>query len=229
VSDGADAASDNMVVTVLADSDGDGIPNSEDNCPTVSNPDQSDQNGNGIGDVCEAFGPGTFWIGLKNSDDQGTQFDLRTEIYRNNVLVTVGETRCITGVTRNPSLAKEVAVPVGSVSNPNLGPGDVLSLRVFTRIGTNPDGTKCAGPGGSHSNAVGLRLYYDSTTRPSRFGALIPPNALGDYFLHSTGSGYYFDATPPTAATAKYKDSAGINFATGNLWKEIGTWDMTVP
>src|SRR5712691_2669327 len=41
------------------------------------------------------------WLGLQNSDDQGTNFDLLAEIYRNGVLVTSGLTRCITGVTRN--------------------------------------------------------------------------------------------------------------------------------
>jgi hypothetical protein len=35
------------------DVDGDGIPNAEDNCPTVPNGDQLDMNGNGIGDACE--------------------------------------------------------------------------------------------------------------------------------------------------------------------------------
>ena len=31
------------------------------------------------------------WLGLKNSDDQGTRFDLRAEIYKNGVLVASGE------------------------------------------------------------------------------------------------------------------------------------------
>jgi len=35
------------------DSDGDGIINVNDNCPDISNPDQVDTDGNGIGDVCE--------------------------------------------------------------------------------------------------------------------------------------------------------------------------------
>ncbi len=35
------------------DDDGDGIPNSTDNCPTVVNPDQSDIDGDGIGDACD--------------------------------------------------------------------------------------------------------------------------------------------------------------------------------
>ena len=47
------------------------------------------------------------WIGLKNSDDQGTQFDLKAEVYKNSVLVASGQALCITGVTRNPDKAIE--------------------------------------------------------------------------------------------------------------------------
>jgi hypothetical protein len=39
-----------------ADSDGDGVPNAEDNCPSVANRDQADANGNMIGDACEVMG-----------------------------------------------------------------------------------------------------------------------------------------------------------------------------
>ncbi|MGI5830101.1 MAG: amidohydrolase family protein [Bradymonadia bacterium] len=35
------------------DIDGDGIPNSSDNCPTVANPDQADTDGDGEGDACD--------------------------------------------------------------------------------------------------------------------------------------------------------------------------------
>src|SRR4029453_13152591 len=34
------------------DSDGDGMPNDVDNCPTIANPDQTDANGDGFGDTC---------------------------------------------------------------------------------------------------------------------------------------------------------------------------------
>ena len=36
------------------DSDGDGVPDSIDNCPLVPNPDQADADGNGTGDACQA-------------------------------------------------------------------------------------------------------------------------------------------------------------------------------
>jgi len=49
------------------------------------------------------------------------------------------------------------------------GISDGLSLKILTRIGTNPDGTKCGG----HNNAVGLRLYFDATSRVSKLGATI--------------------------------------------------------
>ena len=40
-------------VAAPVDSDGDGVPDNEDNCPNVSNQDQADSDGDGVGDACE--------------------------------------------------------------------------------------------------------------------------------------------------------------------------------
>ena len=49
--------SDSAEVTVIGpglDTDGDGIPDAEDNCPAVPNPGQEDTDGDGVGDVCDS-------------------------------------------------------------------------------------------------------------------------------------------------------------------------------
>jgi len=172
-----------------------------------------------------ALGPASLWIGLKNSDDQGTAFDLQAEVAINSVLVATARTLCIAGVTRNPDKAKKAMILFGFFPPVSVAPDDVLSLTIRTRIGTNPDGTKCAG----HSNAVGLRLYYDAVTRPSRFGVELTPDPREHVFLHSSSGSDFLDATAPTAATAQFKDSVGVNFKNGNPWRAIGSWSMTLP
>ena len=84
--------------------------------------------------------------------------------------------------------------------------------------------TKVTGSRG-HSNAAGLRLYYDAKSSPSRFGMEIAPAPIKDYYLHSNRTGYFLDNTRPTATEAKYKDSPSVNRTT---YKEIGTWSFTV-
>jgi hypothetical protein len=112
------------------------------------------------------------WLGLKNSDDQGTRFDVRVDVYKNGALVASGISYCITGVARNPALAKRVHIPLGSTHGaPFNGTTDVLSLKVLTRIGTHGAGGFCGG----RSNAAGLRLYFDARDRPSSFHATFGP------------------------------------------------------
>ena len=127
----------------------------------------------GSAELLSALGDVHAWLGLKNSDDQGTQFDLRAELSVNGALVASGTTRCITGVTRNPSLAEGVTVGFGSFAPVVVNASDVVQLKLSTRIGTNPDGSKCAG----HSSATGLRVYYDSTGHSARFGEIVSPLA----------------------------------------------------
>ena len=99
----------------------------------------------------------TVWVGLKNSDDQGTYFDIRAEVLKNGEVIASAEVKDIQGITRNPDKAKEVVVAFGTIPDTTFEVGDIFSVRVLTKVADT----------GGHSNAVGLRLYYDSVSRPS--------------------------------------------------------------
>ena len=201
--------------------------------------------------------PVKVFVGLRNSDDILTAFDIRVELRKivnagnpgNPVVVAVasGLSRCVRGLVRAPADAREVSVPFDSFSPIAVNPGEALELVVLTRVGTNPDGTRCTGTGAGHSNATGLRLYYDrlsndATTRHSRWGATITPNSAADLYLRSDGNACpggggqstavttrFLSGTAPGATNAKCKDSAGVNFAGGNLYQVVGTWSVTAP
>ncbi len=55
-------------IALARDTDGDGVPNTEDNCPNITNPDQIDTNGNRIGDACE--------LRIIDNDNDGIRDDL---------------------------------------------------------------------------------------------------------------------------------------------------------
>jgi len=166
-------------------------------------------------------GPTKLWIGLKNGVDRGTRFDLKTELYLNGVLSSEGRTLCIVGITRNPSNAKLIEVPSNPIEGLTLNSGDVVSLKVSARIGTNSDGTKCS----RRNSATGLRLYYDAEFRSSSLKAKMLSASMADYYLHYTRGSYFLNDTLPTGAV-KHKDSPSVNFNNRNRWKEIGTWSM---
>jgi gliding motility-associated-like protein len=42
-----------IIITVISDSDGDGVSDTKDNCPLIANPNQEDIDGDGKGDVCD--------------------------------------------------------------------------------------------------------------------------------------------------------------------------------
>jgi alpha-tubulin suppressor-like RCC1 family protein len=144
-----------------------------------------------------ALGPAHVWLGLKNSDDIGTRFDVRVEAYKNSTLVASGETPCIQGLTQNSNLAKDVAISFDPFPAADFnGTSDVFSLKVLTRIGTTASGALCGG----HSSAVGLRLYFDATSRAANVAMTIAPTQPE---FTSVSSGLYHTCSRVSDGTAR--------------------------
>lgn len=186
------------------------------------------------GTILSGGGFATFWVGLKKSDNEGALFDLQVELFRDGALVAVGETLCLSGVTKDPEQAKEVVVRLlptsaGRDAPPAFG---AFALRVFTRLGTNGAGELCQGPQGSRNSASGLRLYYDAKDRPSRFNIGITPEPFLDYFLHSFSANArsdFLDTLAPEAETVRHRSSDRLNFKKRNFWQPISAWYLSLP
>jgi alpha-tubulin suppressor-like RCC1 family protein len=113
-----------------------------------------------------AAGDLAVWVGTKNGDDlNDTQFDIRAELYKNNALLSSGQILCVAapGRQKDDDGARPIMVAFGNLSNGAMAAGDVISLRMSARIGTNRDGTKCA----EHPRAIRVRVYFDSLSRRS--------------------------------------------------------------
>jgi len=89
-----------------------------------------------VGKSLAPLGPVTVWLRLRNNDDTRTCFDPRVDFLRNGVTTATGEAKDIRGIARNPYLLEEVAVTFGSISHNQLNSGNVLSLRMLTKVTT---------------------------------------------------------------------------------------------
>jgi len=158
------------------------------------------------------------WAGLRNSDDQGTHFDVRAEIwqdYPGGTMIGSGEIYNITNLARNPSLAREIVIPFSNIVTTGFdGSNNVLELRILTRIGTDGNGNFAGG----HANATGLRAYFDSTARSANSGVAIrvndspvaianvsPPSGLTPLTVDFSATGSY----DPDGTIAQYEWDLG--------------------
>jgi len=156
--------------------------------------------------------PAEVWIGLKNSDDVGTKFDLLAEGLHNNVVVGSGELDGVNGGSSGFNNAKLRAISLALSSVQDLSGGGTICLRLFVRISNTVAG---------HRSGT-ARLWYNDAAADSRFDLRIGTND-GNLYLRNN---FNLAGTPGTGP----KQTADVfvdKLKDGNAWKPFGTWCVT--
>lgn len=166
-----------------------------------------------------AVGPAKVWLGLKNSDDVGTKFDLFAEVIKNGSTVGTGYLPNVPGGSSgfNNAVLRTIIL---ALSGPTVTvcTGDTLSFRLSVRI---------TAVGGHRSGTA--RLWYNGAfidsgpTRDagSRFGATIA-GGPANYFLRS---GFLLNTT--AGSSKQFIDVFVDRAVGGNPFKPFGTWSKT--
>ena len=159
-----------------------------------------------------SVGPVKVWIGLKNSDDVGTKFDLLAEVYRDDTLVTAGHLDNVLGGSTgfNNAILRSITLdPFDPVDFPT---GSQTKIKLYVR-------NACLGP--THNSGT-VRLWYADTGANSRFAATVGATTT-DYYLQSN----FLLGTTAGPARQSIDVAAGTPCSP---YKTFGTWtNRTTP
>jgi uncharacterized repeat protein (TIGR03803 family) len=150
-------------------------------------------------------GPADAWIGLKNSDDVGTSFDLLAEVFQDAVLVASGQLNGVPGVGSgfNNARLRTIALTPATVT-----PGTTLSVRLSVRVAAD-----------SRHRSGTARLWFNDASANTGLETAIggaPANYyLWDGFKLGTAVG-----SGPKKALDIFVDRT----KDGNAFKAFGTW-----
>jgi hypothetical protein len=156
-----------------------------------------------------ALSPARIWVGLKNSDDVGTRFDLKAEVLKNGSVIGSGEVDGVAGGSSGFNRAILDQIPLTLFAPTVLSPGDTLSIRLSVRAGAT----------GHRSGTA--RLWLNDPAADSRFHATVDGAVVGFHLL----DGFALGTIPgqgPKQTIDVFVDRAG-----GNPFKPLGTWSKT--
>jgi hypothetical protein len=151
------------------------------------------------------------WLGLKNSDDVGTKFDLLVEVFKNGSLVGSGELDTVPGGSSGFNNAVLRTINLALSAPVDIGPGDTLRVTLSVRIAAT-----------SGHRAGTARLWFNDGAANSSFDATIG-GTTRSYYLRS---GSFLSVT--TGPGPKNTIDALVDRAVGgNPFKPFGTWGFT--
>jgi hypothetical protein len=166
-----------------------------------------------------ALAPANVWLGLKNSDDVGTRFDLQAEVLLNGVVVGSGQTVNVPGGSSGFNNAVKRSIALSLIDAVAVSPGDRLSLRLSVRIAQGVPG---------HRSGT-ARLWFNDAAAKSGFGATVRGIAASVYLVGASAPSTFALNTAVGAGPKRSVDVFVDRAAAGNPFKPFGTWSMVVP
>jgi hypothetical protein len=158
-----------------------------------------------------ALGPANVWVGLKNSDDVGTKFDLLAEVFKNETLIGSGQLNGVNGGSSGFNNAVLNTINLGLSAPVDVCPGDILKIKLSVRIAANS---------GHRSGTA--RLWFNDDAANSSFGVTIG-GLINDHFLLD---GFTL-GTVAGGGPKKTIDVLVDRAVNGNPFKPFGTWSKT--
>jgi hypothetical protein len=162
------------------------------------------------------------WIGLKNSDDVGTRFDLRADVRKGTgatpPTVSSGQLFGALGGSSGFTGAKLRTIPL-SPSTP-FTTGDTMSLEVFVR-------NSCVGT--SHNSGI-ARLWFNDGAANSRVSEPKSPTESTTLYLVMPSA--TLELKPVAGSGPKKTKDVFVgarDLSCNGPWTSFGTWTGTVP
>jgi hypothetical protein len=159
-----------------------------------------------------ALGPAEVWLGLKNSDDVGTKFDLRAEVSRNGVVIGSGQLDGVSGGSSGFNNALLRTINLALSAPINVCPGDTLSLKLSVRIAANVPG---------HRSGT-ARLWFNDSAANSQFSTTMGNATTANFLLNGFSLGSVAGSGPKKTIDVFVDRAVG-----GNPFKPFGTWSKT--
>lgn len=158
-----------------------------------------------------AVGPASIWLGLKNSDDVGTKFDLLAEVFRNDVLVSSSTITNVPGGSSGFNNAvQRVITPFSALGAGAPCPPNTMSIRLSVKITAV----------GGHTSGT-ARLWFNDSAANSRFNAVIGGVTIPFYLRNE----FPLALTPGPGPKSTIDVFVNRNVG-GNPWVPFGTWTM---
>jgi parallel beta-helix repeat protein len=157
-----------------------------------------------------ALSPAKMWIGLKNTDDVGTKFDLLAEVFNSDGLVGSGQLIGVSGGSSGFNKAVNRSIAMALSGSPTILPGDTLSFTLSVRISATS---------GHRSGTA--RLWFNDVQANSSFDATIGGVNKNYYLLNGFALGAIAGPGPKQTIDVFVDRLVG-----GNPWKPFGTWSI---